>query len=169
MRTFLALLLLTLPPLARAGDSPPLPNADFEQQLTGWSNPFKMGSTSTDSAHGGKLGLHVEDADPEKGSAIDSATLPVEPGQTYQLNFWARNLSGKGLGVYLKFSDASGQPVATPPDHSMLELPVDSDWKMYVICCTAPPDAARCHVFIHSYTNALVTADLDDFALSAVK
>ena len=149
-----------------------LPNPGFENQLEGWesrsASEFVTIETVPAAAHSGTLGLRVTDKDESTGSEIRTARFPVTPSTYYELEFWGRGLSGKGMGVYLIFTDANGNwlEVNGAPDGATLTLPAgETPWVPLSITAKAPAGAANAFVRVRSYSQALVTADVDDFSI----
>lgn len=88
----------------------PLSNPDFEEGLTGWNvqtkEPANVQATP-DAASIGEKGLLVQATDPQ----ISSAPLPVKPGESYTVSFWAAGSTtppGKIL-VEIVFKNAAGE------------------------------------------------------------
>jgi len=155
---------------ARAEAPLPLANGDFEQQLTGWTNTNDggMSAASADAARSGKLGLRVTDASDTLGSSLATKRLPAVAGQTYEIRFAGRVVSGAGIGVYLRFYDAKGKALNTQAQKNEIIVALnrgDTEWKNRSVKGTAPADAATVEVWIHSYSKNLVTADFDDLTL----
>ncbi|WP_269524553.1 heparinase II/III domain-containing protein [Coraliomargarita parva] len=149
-----------------------IPNPGFENQLEGWethpSGDLVSSGIGTGFSHSGESGLRVADKDPSSGCEIRSARFPVTPDATYRLTFWGRGMEGKGLGVYLVFVDSKGNwlGVDGSKDGATLTLPEgETPWVPLSITAKAPGEAAKAFVRIHSYGQALVTADIDDFAM----
>ena len=169
--------LCALLPTGRAATELKIPNAGFEEQLNQWENQEDngMSKVSAGAAHGGKVGLHVTDDSEERGSALYSQKISVNPGATYEVQFWGRVLSGSGIGVYLRFLGADGKSVSSSDEDKAAErTPVvnldknQGSWKLMSGQKTAPAGATSVVIFIHSYAKFMVTADVDDFVLSEV-
>ena len=161
-----------------AADAITLSNPGFENQLDGWENQEDNGMSKavTEAAHTGKFGLRVADDSEETGSAIYSQKIPVSAGKTYEVQFWARNVSGTGIGVYLRFVKADGRLIVpTSEDEKIADRnPVvevnktQTEWKQLSGKKVAPSEAVALMIYIHSYSKHKVIADFDDFSLSEV-
>ena len=92
-----------------------LPNPGFEDGDANWFLSDKgMSRIIPEAAHAGKFGLRVVDTSDTIGSSCRSAQIPVTPGKTYALHFWARAQEGDGaVGVYLQYFDAKGRNLTT--------------------------------------------------------
>ena len=171
------------PPATDAPASTPVPiqNPGFEDGMTGWDSTGdnSMGSATGEAAHAGKLGLCINDADPTKGSSVASQKISVQPGEVYEVHFWAKNISGNGTKVYLQFLDAADAKVtditdpASPSQHiNVISLTVPSetaDWKAFSLQGTAPDGAAKMYIWIHSGVKAQAVTYFDDFTLTKIK
>lgn len=148
-----------------------LPNAGFEDGLSGWVAKDTMARAVPEAAHTGKLGLRIVDEDDKKGSDFTSAQIPVASGQALVLTFVARTQDNFS-GVYLWFRDTAGKPVkdvALQYTGGMPSVGVkkgDGNWTPYTLKTTVPPAATTVSVWVHSWGAAKGTADFDDFALA---
>lgn len=146
-----------------------LQNPGFEQGLNGWivgSNDAGMSQASTAASRVGNLGLRVTDASTSIGSWLYSPKFPAYSGVAYQLKFWARIVSGSGIGVYLVFYDANQQ--AIPPSSAFIRsIPTSTtQWTPFTLDAVAPPNTAYVAIQVHSYNGNTVVADFDSFSLS---
>ena len=161
-----------------AADALTLSNPGFENQLTDWDSQEDNGMSKViaEAAHAGKFGLRVTDDSDTAGSSVISRRIPVTEGKTYQVQFFARVLSGEGIGVYLRFLKADGKPIVLTSDEEKTAdqkpvVQVDKNqlsWLQFTGKKTAPNEAATAVIFIHSYSKHKVTADFDDFAVAEV-
>lgn len=164
------LLLVCQPNGARAETVLPLPNGDFEAGATGWSDlasPFAL--LSPEAAHTGTSGLRITDASDTQGSTVRSAKIAVTAGQHYAVRFWAKTIQKQGLGVYLEFWDEKGTLLTTTARGTIIVLSVPgsaADWTQFTIAAQAPETSVALTIWIHSFNSGIVTADLDDFAVS---
>lgn len=143
-------------------------NPGFENGTNFWNfaNDNSMSSVTTGAKYSGTYGLHVVDNSSTLGSSATSGTFPVQPGWTYQCRFWGRITSGSGMAVYLQFV-TSGGSVISPPTYE--ELPTNTNgWRQYIVRGVAPTNAVNVQVWVHSYSGAIVTGDVDDLVLSEV-
>ncbi|WP_317987877.1 carbohydrate binding domain-containing protein [Hyalangium gracile] len=143
----------------------PFTNPGFESGWTGWTltTGETMSQVSPDAAHQGTQGLRVTDASSTQGSSVHSAPFSVQAGHVYGLRYWQRIVSGgnSGMGVYWLFYNGAGQEVA----RQSYNLPAGGTWRPVFIRETAPPNATSARIWLHSYSNGLLTADFDDFTL----
>jgi hypothetical protein len=109
----------------------------------------------------GSKGLRVTDNSATLGSSWATGFFPATPGQTYQVRFWSRRISGSGIGVYLEWFNSAGSYIS----NNLIDIPSSADWKEYVLRADAPANTAWVSVWIHSYSGGIVTADFDDFTL----
>jgi len=143
-------------------------NPGFEEGATNWFPSDKgMSRIVPEAAHSGKFGLRVVDTSDNAGSSCRSAPLPVTAGKTYALHFWARALEGDGaVGVYLQYFDAKGRNLTTSDlnEEHILPIPGSTNtWQTLALYGAAPEGSAALAVWVHAFTGAKGTADLDDF------
>lgn len=155
---------------ARAETQLDLPNPGFEDQTSAWQwLDGGMSQVTESAAHAGKYGLRVEDRDESKGSNVYSSTLKALSGAEYTLRFWARNIQGDGLAVYLVFYDEDNQALSRAEfgNETKVTLPDGTgEWKQFTLNAVAPEGAARMKVWIHSFISNTGIAELDDFILT---
>lgn len=150
-----------------------LPNAGFEEGLTGWVTRDTMSQVLPEAAHAGKAGLRITDADAKRGSDLTSAKLPVAAGQALTLTFSAK-AQGDFLGVYLWFYNAAGGAVKDEAKKYSGGLPSvgvkkgAGEWTPYTLKAVVPEGAVAVAVWVHSWGSATGTADLDDFDVTGV-
>lgn len=142
----------------------PLTNPGFESGVVGWNLSGDLGQSVATSAaaRSGTAGLRVTDTSTSgQGSSAWSEPFFVQPGKSYRVAFWSRLVSGSGLGVYLRFYDASGAELSAAAGN--LTVPAGTTaWKAFQLDRPAPANAATARIWIHSYIADVVTADLDD-------
>lgn len=147
-------------------------NPGFEQQLNGWSTSNPEVSIIPEAAYQGKAGMriHVTDNLPT-GTSIYSSRLPVTPGQSITLGFWARSSDKTFCGIYVYMLDSNGKRlkfgkggkgVMLAPNQS------DGNWHEYTREFTAPEDAQSVVLWIHSWGGTKGTLDLDDITLAGI-
>ena len=147
-----------------------LTNGGFEQGIIDWSNKTDndMSHAVAEAAHTGKLGLRVTDADPAIGASLTSQYIEAEAGKSYVVTFWARTIEGKGAGVVLRFSDATGKSIKPPEsatEDRQVIPPDQQEWAQFTLRANGPDGTARVRVVITSNKKDQVTADFDDFVL----
>ncbi|WPJ97098.1 heparinase II/III family protein [Coraliomargarita algicola] len=172
MKVIILSLLVGISTFACANDnSMPMPNADFESGDTGWSFNGSMSSIQAHAARSGSYGLEVNDTKHNLGSNLRSWKQSVMPGQSYQLDFDARILSGDGIAVYLQFYNAQDQLIRDSQNKEQIlrTIPGEaSDWERFSLAATAPETASSLRVWIHSFISSEVLAQFDNFTLRPV-
>ncbi len=137
-----------------------LGNPGFESGTNSWDFTTDGGmSTVTSTAHSGTKGLHVVDSSTTAGSSVASAKFAAEAGKNYQTRFYAKTVSGSGLGVYIQFFNTGGTNIG----QTNLTVGASTSWTPYTLNGQAPANTATARVWVHSYSANTVTADLDDF------
>lgn len=155
-----------------AGDALPLTNPGFEEELTGWTVLDVSGAASTvsaEAAHQGKAGLRVVDESDSLSAKVLGTPIPVEPGTTYRVNFWARTSTPGRMGVFLRFETARHQ-IIDPENlaYSTVNGAAD-EWVQYSVEAKAPEEAASLTIWVHSYSRMTGSVDFDDFSLETVE
>ena len=144
-------------------------NGDFEQGVTDWSlrDDRGMSEPVPEAARTGSLGLRVTDADPGRGSSAESLAVEAIPGNTYEVSFWARTVSGTGwIQVVVRFFDEKRKSLQKKP-RSVVVRP-SGQWEQFTVTAKAPENAVAFVVWIHSLNVDEVTMDLDDFTVREV-
>lgn len=136
-------------------------NSGFEYNLNGWvnTNDGAMSLVSVSAKHNGTYGLRVTDTSVSAGSSVYSPIFAVQAGKTYTARYWSRGVSGSGMGMYLKFFNATSNEV----QNTSLTIPSTTIWTKGNITDTAPAGATFARLWLHSYGSSIVTADFDDF------
>lgn len=116
MKIGLLLLLATAGLTPAADTSLSLPNGNFEQGLEGWTAepPDAPVEVASEAALLGAKGLRVHAAEPTR-FALVSEPIPVTPGRTYTVSFWAggnADATAGGLDVKMVFKDPAGNELA---------------------------------------------------------
>ena len=148
-----------------------LPNADFEAGNDHWAIRDRMSSVDASAALHGQLGLRVNDQDKQKGSDVRSASVPVVPGLSYQLDFEAQIVSGGGIAVYLQFYDAKGKVLGSASDRTQFLRAIPTSTKestAFSLAATAPAEARSVIAWVHSFNGSIVQAYFDDFSLKVI-
>lgn len=155
---------------AVAGAEPlPLLNPGFEDGQNGWR--FKDSGMSLvlgDAAHSGKSGLRINDESPDQGSDVACARFVTEPGKKVTARFWARQVEGEGLGVYLRFFKGDGTCLNTKELETEIKVVIPAearDWQKFEVSAPVPEEAIEGEIWIRSWSHAIVRAELDDFEL----
>ncbi|WP_224364706.1 carbohydrate binding domain-containing protein [Hyalangium versicolor] len=145
-----------------------LANAGFESDLTHWGttgdNGMSQASASAKYGSQGNLGLRVTDTSSTLRSSLSSREFIAQAGWTYQVRFWAREVSGSGISVHLQFLDSAHQELLLGTQ----TLPDVAEWSQYSHRLVAPANTAFVRLWIRSNEGAVVTADFDNFVLSEV-
>ncbi|MFV0414959.1 MAG: carbohydrate binding domain-containing protein [Chthoniobacterales bacterium] len=145
-------------------------NPGFEDDLVDWltAHDFNMSHVVPEAARSGAFGLRVTDEMPKEGSGLQSLPVPVEGGNTYELSFWMRLVSGEGrVTVWLRLFDERTKSVSK----SRIDLKVEpvSEWKRYSVKSKLPEEAVQAAVRITSANKDVLTVDIDDFELREVE
>lgn len=149
-----------------------LPNGGFEQGAQGWTLPTGgLGAIVTDGAASGTAALKITDHDRKAGSDVASATLRAAPDADYILRGKIRQISGDGLGLYLRFSDARRKSLnvsdangGTPPAGTVKGTP--GKWKPFALRFHTPPGTSRMQLWVHSFSVSETEALLDDLEIA---
>lgn len=149
-----------------------LRNGGFELGALGWDLPRAgMGTVSTEQAASGTASLKIADDDPKLGSDVSSIRLPAVGGKDYVLRGKIYQVSGEGLGLYVKYFD----PVRTqinPAEANGNIAPVGTvkgapgHWEPFSLRFHTPSDTATMQLWIHSFSTARTTAYLDDLEIA---
>lgn len=149
-------------------------NPGFEHGLRDWINKQDNGMSQAiaEARHDGELGLRVEDNQTNAGSSLYSNKFRVTAGKVYQLRFWARMISGDGVGVYIVFYDAKGKTFMETKEEELknhldpLTIPMkQTEWKEFILRKAAPEGAVEARIWIHSYTSSQSISEFDEFHL----
>lgn len=167
------MLLLAAAGLAGAADtSLSLTNANFEQDLEGWTAepPDAPVEVRPDAALLGAKGLRVQATEPVRFNLV-SEPIPVTPGRTYTVSFWAgggETVTPGGLEVRMVFNGPAGNELA-PAMARIRKWPgVIVKSSRYpanpLLAAAAPEDAATLSIRISSAGREPVgPLNLDDF------
>lgn len=164
-------LLFTLTATAIYGQDT-LHNPGFEEGLTSWRTGVKDPDVATAAPHAaqsGALGLEIQSPDDKGSMSLVSDPVQCEAGQAYQVNFWARTLSGSGASVYLRFYDANGKLLSSQEErnHVLRVIPGDQkEWGYFSLAGIAPDRSVNIRVAVHLFGGLKVIAHFDDFELS---
>lgn len=151
-----------------------LPNPGFEDALAGWTasaDAAEAAQASPGAASLGKAGLRMRVRAGAPRFTVTSAALPVSPGRTYKVTFWAGCGGGDGGKVLVEtvFADAAGKELK--PDRPVVRIWPAKDvaggryFSNYAIGGAAPAGAATLAVRIKPYGTAAASVDLDDFSV----
>lgn len=153
---------------APAQDAQLLPNGDFEGDPEVWriKENVPMTQISPEAAHGGGMGLRVEDDDPAEGSSAVSPRIDVLPGQRYRISFWGRTGTPGAVGVYAWFyKKAAGAFIGQNPAPMIAVNQSGTEWQKYSFEVEAPAEAGFMALWVHSLGKGTGSADLDDFVI----
>jgi len=143
-------------------------NPGFEEmgpgaRPAGWTIDGRLATLSADQVHGGHWALKIEDRSTKDGASARSAPFPVEPGKEYTFSAWAYFVSGSGLGLYVEFFDASGKRLEAADARWSKSMSAGTRrWRETSLVLTAPKEARRAGIWLHSYAGSTVTAFVDD-------
>jgi len=89
-----------------------LRNGGFEYGTWCWSLPQGcQGSLSDERVASGKWSLKITDHDAKVGSNVSSALIPVSGAGAFMLRGQAYHVSGRGVGLYIKFFNAEREMI----------------------------------------------------------
>ncbi|PYI57389.1 hypothetical protein [Paenibacillus flagellatus] len=147
---------------AAAGDTI-VPNARFEEGLTGWTVPggeksaTVVGAEAEAGAPAGRaLRLAADEAATGGGAGTfaESARVPAGPGRTYYAYAACRPERDTGGAVALRFYDGAGRPLAAeaaavPPMRAGAGM-ADGGWRTIAAAATAPEGTAALAVVLRA-------------------
>lgn len=151
-----------------------LPNPGFEAGAEGWHilpEDGEMSTVGASAAASGLKGLRVKDESVKYGSSVRSDWVAVAPGETWQVDFLAKVVSGNGIGVYLQFAGADKKtlrPQVGEKEVLRTVPPNQGGWALYHLAATVPEGAAYVSIWVHSFAGSKVEAYFDDFVLRKV-
>jgi len=157
MNRFLAAFLLASP-LACATDTLlPLSNGGFEDGLNGWTvSSGASAEASPQAASLGNAGLLLKTG---SDFQVTSAPLPVQPGETYVVEFWSTGSdeSSGQAAVRMVFKDAKGADLK-PVMGKIRKWPAGSTttglfWENSLLAAAAPENAATLTIQIGPASN----------------
>jgi hypothetical protein len=165
-------LLLSSQSVLAADTSNAMPNPGFEEGKTAWSVGEGDSDVLAESARTGKMGLRiVNDRTKARGSNATSAALPVTPGEPVTVTFWARS-DNNAAAVYVMYSNEQGSGYIKDPaikgGYPMVTLKKSDDWTQYTLKATPPANAKTLKIWVHTWSTAMITADLDDFEVTGL-
>lgn len=166
----LALFFLGNPP-ARAQE--PLRNGSFEDGLNGWklqaSNPA-VAQVLPEAASLGRAGLRVRGLADCPRFELRSGAVPVTPGKTYCVGFWAGGGGGEtapGVYVDMVFTDAAQKELKPAPAAIRKWPAAGVEGGMFfgrtVLAAAAPEGAVELSVRIKANGATAGPVDIDDF------
>lgn len=145
-----------------------LKNGGFEYGSFYWDIPGDgFAQISTEQAAEGTNSLKITDAKTDGGSNVTSMPMPAKADKSYVLSGQAFVVSGKGIGMYVKYSNDRGEQL-NPSDGKGNIAPVGSietgpaKWEPFSYKFKTPPGTTKMTIWIHSYGGAQVEAYLDD-------
>ncbi|MAX24482.1 MAG: polysaccharide deacetylase [Phycisphaeraceae bacterium] len=150
-----------------------LPNPGFEDGKSGWSIGEGDSDVLAESARTGKMGLRItNDRTKPRGSNATSASIPVTPGKPVTVSFWART-ANTGAAVYVMYAGENGKGYVKDPaiknGYPMLTLNKSgTEWKQYTKVVTPPDKARTLKLWVHTWSTAMIDADLDDFEITGL-
>lgn len=144
----------------------------FEEDETAWSlGKEGCSSYATDQVHGGKRSLKIADPDAKLGSDVQSPKLEVPAGKELLLSVWMRLETGtpKGLGVYLACYGADGKRLSEPTEKTNAAMALTPGvWQRMLRTVTVPEEVKQVAVWLHTYSNSVMTVYVDDISLKVV-
>ena len=120
-----------------------MPDADFEQNTAPlfW-RAHRKGTVAPVLAESGDFltGVRSLQFTSSGNSGIISGKIPVIPGKTYRLSFWAKASVPAGLTAEFSLWDPAGNH-KPQHFHSGAQVKIDSGWKKYEVSIPVPSDA----------------------------
>jgi hypothetical protein len=101
-------------------------------------------------------------------AAASSERIPVKAGQKVQVEFWGRSKDKAFVVVTLIFL-SEGKKWATDVDEKLRNCPVnnmDGKWQKHKFDALIPDHVDTVVVWVHSWSTAKGSADVDDFVLT---
>ncbi|MGI5816610.1 MAG: right-handed parallel beta-helix repeat-containing protein [Armatimonadota bacterium] len=146
----------------------PLPNPGFEDGLEGWEisqNPDWI-SVTDEQAAGGTYSLKIADPSEEGSARIYASPVEVSGRRIYELRGKYFPVSGSGLGVYHDFLDAEGNVLNHGQQHIRGLGGNQQEWLDFEFRLVAQEGARALRIYFHSYSQAVVTAYIDDLQIT---
>lgn len=143
-----------------------LKNGGFEFEQFFWDLSDGMSALSTEQAYEGKHSLKISDRTATGGSNVTSGRMVVQGDKEYTLSGQVFHVSGKGLGMYVRYWDERGKSLDLIDDKGNL-APVGSlegpegRWAPFAYKFKTPPGTATISLWIHSFNGTQVEAYLD--------
>lgn len=160
---------VTLTPLPRETLPPGPANGDFEQGAAGWRLDDRLSVITDAYAASGKRSLRITDASKKDGSAASSGPAVLAKPGRHEVRGNYLNLSGKGIGIYIRFLDAEDNPIPTDDHAQPIGVLGDgqppNEWRPFAFAFDPPNGADAAYVWIHSMSSAIVDACIDDIQI----
>lgn len=157
-----------LSPLPRSALGPQPINGDFEQGVSGWRLDGEISSIDERFKASGKRSLRITDNSGKAGSAVSSSPAVLVKGR-HEVRGKYLNLSGRGIGIYVRYLDARDRPVQTERDRHPIGVLGDgkpaTEWVPFAFPFDPPADADAACVWIHSISSAIVDGCIDDIQI----
>jgi hypothetical protein len=148
-----------------------LRNGGFDLRTWGWELPKDgIALISTEQAASGQHSLKITDHDQKRGSNISSARMPVSANEELLLRGKLFTVSGRGVGLYVRFLDAKHRllnPIDAKGNMAGIGVPVGpmGKWEPFEFAFKTLPGTAAVQLWIHSINAAEVEAYLDDLEI----
>lgn len=162
---------MTIVPAKIAETGNLLKNGDFTYHGFAWNIPNPgMGGISNEKAFKGEYSLRITDDSAKKGSNISSAEIPIKKPGKYSLRGKYFPVSGKGLGMYIKYYDDTGKMLNKKDERKYIKpvgnLGGDSKkWENFNFKFTVPEGTTHAILWIHSYNNSKLDGYLDSIGI----
>ncbi|MCC6356371.1 MAG: heparinase II/III family protein [Verrucomicrobiae bacterium] len=158
-----------LSPLPRSALGPQPSNGDFEQGSAGWQLDDRISSITGEFRASGKRSLRITDNSKKEGSAAYSPPASLAGAGRHEIRGKYLNISGKGIGVYVRFLDGEDRPVETEKDRHPIGVLGDGQpskaWSPFAFPFDPPEGADAACVWIHSISSAIVDGCIDDIQI----
>ncbi|HBE00848.1 MAG: hypothetical protein A2096_02595 [Spirochaetes bacterium GWF1_41_5] len=166
--SYLLLLMIMFYPHARAeaGKGVIIFQADFESSQADWNEEkYNMCSIRSASGYSNGNGLNVSDTSEKYGSEYYSKKIPVKVKKEYQISFYAKINSGSGISIYINFYDTKNSLVNNDPSRA-IGIQNRNIWTAYTKKIIAPVNAVYALIWVHSYNQNMVDADIDNLTVT---
>ena len=156
----------------------PMPrNGSFEEGDWAWRvGKDGMSSISRERAAEGRASLRIVDKSKERGSGVSSARIPIERAGPYELRGMVLPVSGDGVGLYVYYLDKDGRRLNELVNKekgwvsSVTSVGGSSgQWEPFAARFEVPDGTSYLQVYVHSYSNAVVEAYLDELEIVPVE
>lgn len=145
-----------------------LKNGGFEYGAFYWDIPSDgFAEISAEKAAEGTNSLKIMDATTTNGSNVTSMPMAVQGEKEYTLSGQAFVVSGKGIGMYMKYYNDQGEQLNSNDGKGNI-APVGSieagraKWEPFSYRFKTPAGTTKMTIWIHTYSAAQVEAYLDD-------
>lgn len=144
-----------------------LKNGGFEYGSFNWDIPGDgLAQVSSEKAAEGTNSLKITDATTTGGSNVTSMPMPARGDASYTLSGQAFVVSGKGIGMYMKYYNDRGEQLNPIDGKGNIDSAgaietAAGKWESFSYKFKTPPGTTKMTIWIHSFTGSQVEAYLD--------